>query len=1211
MKGFHLLLYILFSGFIVLTTAHAQDSVAHRIILVGDAGFLNNDKKNPELDLIKRMFDLNNKKTTVLFLGDNVYPQGLPSPYASNYLEKKAILDSQINVVRGTNAQAYFMAGNHDWMQGRSGGWEQVINQYRYIQSLQLPNVQYVPFGVCPGPDEIPLSDTITLVVIDSQWWLHKFDKPGIRSGCEIHTEDQLLAALRDIINRNEKKILIFAAHHPFITYGRHGGYFNFKQHIFPFTELKPNLYIPLPVIGSLYPIARGVFGNIQDTRHPIYKNFSSAVDSVLSLHPYCIRVAGHEHNLQLIELKNQFYVVSGSGSKISAISKGEGLKFVASKTGFSVIELNRNGKVYINFYSSTNDSAQKPLSVNALPSLDTTPVKKIVYEPRTFTDSVIIVANRRYKAGSFKRWLLGDNYREEWTEPIKVKVFDIGKEKGVLQPTRRGGGMQTKSLRLKDTSGHEYVLRTIEKFPDNTLPEEFRKTFVRDAVVDGISASYPYAALSIPILSAAAKVPFARPRVVFVPDDPRFGFYRQDFANTLCIFEEREPGGLGKNYSTEKLLEELQEDNDNRVDQEAVLKARLLDMFIMDFDRHEDQWRWSTIDTGKGKVYRPIPRDRDQAFFVSDGFIPSRIRKPWIFPKFQGFRVKAININTFNFNARYFDRSFLNDLQKESWEKQVDTLIMQMTDEVIEKALRAQPPEVFKHSGAEIIDKLKQRRNYLKQEALEYYGFLAKEVNVIGSDKKEFFNVKRNEDGSVNVDVYKITKEGEVSSKMYERKFIAKETREVRLYGMGGVDSFSISGAANNKIRIRIIGGSGEDIFENNSNGGKPIVYDLKSESNQFKETGDFKEKLSIYPAVNRVDRRTFKYNVFQPRLAFQYNRDDGLFIGAGMRYTLHGFRKEPFKIRHDLRATHALATSAYNFEYNLEAIDVVGKRDFLVNAQLKSPNNTINFFGYGNTSKFDNNGKNIRFYRTRYDMGEIAVMLRDPLTPDVTLVYGPTFRYFTIDKDDNKGRIISFPVKGIDTATVYKSKTFAGFQTGIIIDNRNDELIPTRGVNWRTYFKYNKGLGNFSNDYSQLTSDLSVYISSRTPATFVFALRFGGGINYGKYEFYQSQFLSGTENLRGFRKYRFAGDKMFYNNVEMRVRLKDFQTYLFPGSLGVLAFHDIGRVWVKGESSKVWHQGYGAGFWLAPASRLVLTVSYTLSKEEGLPLVSIGFQF
>ncbi len=96
-------------------------------------------------------------------------------------------------------------------------------------------------------------------------------------------------------------------------------------------------------------------------------------------------------------------------------------------------------------------------------------------------------------------------------------------------------------------------------------------------------------------------------------------------------------------------------------------------------------------------------------------------------------------------------------------------------------------------------------------------------------------------------------------------------------------------------------------------------------------------------------------------------------------------------------------------------------------------------------------------------------------------------------------------------------------------------------RGIKWKTAFIYNKGLNKYASEFSQFfSSDLSVYISSNIPPKMVVALRFGGGINFGSYQFYQSQFLSGTTNLRGFRKFRFAGEKMFYNNLDVRIRLK-----------------------------------------------------------------------
>jgi hemolysin activation/secretion protein len=152
---------------------------------------------------------------------------------------------------------------------------------------------------------------------------------------------------------------------------------------------------------------------------------------------------------------------------------------------------------------------------------------------------------------------------------------------------------------------------------------------------------------------------------------------------------------------------------------------------------------------------------------------------------------------------------------------------------------------------------------------------------------------------------------------------------------------------------------------------------------------------------------------------------------------------------------------------------------------------------------------------------------------------------------------------------------------------------------------------LNNAASNFSQFNSDLSFFTSFQWPARFIIATRVGGGINFGHYEFYQSQYLSGTENLRGYRKFRFAGDKIFYSNTEVRMKVADINTYLFPGALGILGFYDVGRVWMKGETSKSWHKGYGGGLWLIPLNRFVITACYTTSKEGALPLISFGFQF
>ncbi len=135
------------------------------------------------------------------------------------------------------------------------------------------------------------------------------------------------------------------------------------------------------------------------------------------------------------------------------------------------------------------------------------------------------------------------------------------------------------------------------------------------------------------------------------------------------------------KSFTTHKMIAAILKDNDYLVIQEEVLRARILDLFIGDWDRHDDQWTWVGVETAKGREYLPVPRDRDQAIFVNQGLIPKIASKDWIMPKLQGFDHDLRNVNGFMFNARYFDRSFLNGLGKSTWEKVLNEAVDSLTD--------------------------------------------------------------------------------------------------------------------------------------------------------------------------------------------------------------------------------------------------------------------------------------------------------------------------------------------------------------------------------------------------------------------------------------------------------------------------------------------------------------------------------------------------
>jgi hypothetical protein len=190
---------------------------------------------------------------------------------------------------------------------------------------------------------------------------------------------------------------------------------------------------------------------------------------------------------------------------------------------------------------------------------------------------------------------------------------------------------MESKSLRLIDKAGLEWVLRSVEKTPDKLLPENLQGTFAVDWVGDEFSGQHPYSALVVPPLAEAARVPHANPVIGIVADDPALGEYRKIFAGLMCLLEEREPGGPSDN--TLKMESNLIRSYDSRFDGDLFLRARMLDLLLGDWDRHEDQWRWLVSKDGKSRAYQAVPRDRDQVFHVNEGLFPSIAALPWIDP--------------------------------------------------------------------------------------------------------------------------------------------------------------------------------------------------------------------------------------------------------------------------------------------------------------------------------------------------------------------------------------------------------------------------------------------------------------------------------------------------------------------------------------------------------------------------------------------------
>ncbi|WP_073141027.1 BamA/TamA family outer membrane protein [Chryseolinea serpens] len=1218
--------------------------VAYTLYLVGDAG-------EPEIvnqplgKVLRRQAEQSGPNTTLLYLGDNVYPKGMPPEDARSRAAAELTLKTQAGWIQGLGVRGIFVPGNHDWQRGRKNGQATLMNQQQFIDSLKDKNITLLPRDACPGPVEIALPGNAVLVILDTQWFLHPWDKPrGDESPCDVKNGADAWIAINDIFARNAGKRVIVAAHHPLITHGEHGGVFTWQDHLFPLTAVKHNLYIPMPVIGSIYPLYRKWFGDVQDTSHPLYKEMSSLIQNIMLQYPGSVYAAGHEHALQYLVRDSLHMIGSGSGSKHTFVKMKKYSRFAAPVQGFVKFSIKNDGSAVAEYWQVDDAFPEgKEVYRDVLPALQRLkplpPAQEI-----SFKDKVVrIEGSKQYQSGKGHERLLGANYRAAWAQPIDVPVFDIGAEQGGLKVVQKGGGMQTLSLRLQDSTGREFVLRSVEKYPENAVPEMLRKTFAQDLVQDQISASHPYAAVVVPGLAQAAGIYHTNPRVVYIPDDPRLGIYRKTFANTLALFEERPAGdwsdkdffGNSKNIiNTGKVLERLEKDNDNQVDQLFVLRSRVFDIWIGDWDRHDDQWRWATFKSKKGETYRPVPRDRDQAFFVNEGIIPKIWSRKWALPKFEGFNDAIRWPSGLEFNARYFDRTFLTEPSEEDWAKAAKELQANMTDDKIEQAIKAWPPEIYALNGEAVIRKLKARRAHMVEYAVSHYKFLAKSVDVVGSNKDERFEVTRLPQGNVQVKVFKIGKDGDQGKTLYDRLFLRSETKEIRLYGKGGEDKFDIEGSTAHSILIRVIGGDGKDSLVDNSHvrglAHKTLYYDQKK-SNTLVSEGEAGDRTSADPQVNLYDRKVFKYNTLAPLITGNVNPDDGLFIGGGFLYQTQGFRKGLFKSRHVALFSMAPRTSSFNLSYRGDFTDVIGKFGLEINADIKQPNYVNNFFGWGNESVFDQNidqkpgheslPSAVQYYRYRFEEWRLDAYITRKVGNWGLIQVGPAIQRVEVEDPGTKDRYISTYAETLPYNLFEGHNTYTGTTWRFTIDKRNHPVFTTRGVVFTVAGRNMAGVENRAADFSSYDGSVSFYHSFRFPSRIVFAARVGGGANTGRYEFYQAQILSGRTEVRGYRKTRFYGEQKLYTNLEMRIKLLSLKTYLFPASLGVLGFHDIGRIWYKDAngvdptapdgSSNVWHKSWGGGVWFTPFNLAILSVEVAHSAEATLGYIRLGYLF
>ncbi|MHB1050084.1 MAG: BamA/TamA family outer membrane protein [Bacteroidota bacterium] len=841
--------------------------------------------------------------------------------------------------------------------------------------------------------------------------------------------------------------------------------------------------------------------------------------------------------------------------------------------------------------------------------------------------DSVTVVPGNHYQAGPVKRFLLGDHWRDIWAVPVTLPVLDLERTAGGLTPTKRGGGFQTRSLQFVGGDGKEYKFRSLDKDPGRLLPEELLDTFVKDLVQDQISWTHPFSAvIAAPIVDAAGLLQ-ATPRMVVLPDSPVLGEFRKDFGGLLGTIEENPDdkgsavfAGADKIKGSYALIRELNDDNDEIVDANDFLTARLVDIFIGDWDRHVDQWKWAGFKKEGKRIWRPIPRDRDQALAKIDGFIP------WLIvhsiKQIESYENIFPLIDDLTWSGRHLDRRFLSALSKEEWESTASTIVHRLTDSLISASVRLMPPEHYALEGAAIEKILRERRDRLRDVSMKFYELSARYVDIHCSNKNEYVEAVRNEDRSAVITVWKRDKTTgkPINEPIYRRRFSAEETNEIRIYLKDGDDIARLSGTIASGIDIHVDCGDGKDVIVDESIAGNGLMSFIPgvvpAAQTYVYDTGK-KTVVRNTPSTTFVDHkfppfesdtamvepfRDYGYD-FRPLAVAAYNSADGIILGGGQTVFAYGFKYDPFYYRMDLSAAYATNHEAFRVDYRGVFKTYNRSLQYILDIRL-SGIEVLRFFGKGNSFSLTRSPDDEEYYKVKQGQYIFHPQVKYGIFDRVSIIGGILLKHSDILLEDSTF-ITSLRPYGTDNMTIMSVQGEAEW------DTRDHSVFPTKGSFIRSgLYHFPKLLGSRS-EFTRSHLDMRTYIATSLFSPGTLALRLFAENISGTYPFFEGSFLGGTESVRGFEKQRFSGDASISLHAESRFKIATIRI-LLPFHLGGTLFAETGRVFVRGERSLIWHSGFGAGLWTyAVDKNLTVALSVARSREQIEGYVTTGFTF
>ncbi|MGJ8685637.1 MAG: metallophosphoesterase [Nonlabens sp.] len=1162
-----------------------------------------NSKKSPSDNFKAIINDIKSRTTEndyTLILGDNVDSENFNRKDKDDK-DKKAFQE-RLNLLKEIKNNLYVLPGNEDW---NDEGLKGLKNIEEMVEDALDNNEAFQPENGCPLED-IEISDSMHLFIVDTQWYIEDWNKnPKFNDECEINTREKFITALSDEMRKQRHKTVIVAMHHPLYSNGVYGGQMSLRNVYKPSSE---NFYVP--VVGSTWSFIRSQGGvSRQDRHNPLMNEMMEQIKAACSDIDRVFFVSAHENTLQFVDDGNIKQIVSGTAVNEGFSSLGKKGLLSSGQVGYAELRVFKDKSSQVIFYHAVDGKIEEVYAGNAFAKAEKFNTDSLPTITDKFKFSSVYSKEETKKDQEYEEFY-GKHYRNLYGIDVKAPVVMLDTLYGGLKVERAGGGNQTQGLRLVDSLDREFNMRALEKdaiqflksagYGTVDVEEYFGGTFPQELIRDFYTAAHPYGAFAVPRLAGAIDLNHTHPKLFYVPKQETLGDFNETHGDRLYMIVEKPDKSFDSRHmfgdnqdveSTPDMFEKIREDEKQRVDEQLYVRARIFDMLLGDWDRHEDQWRWAEIadpDDEDKLTFIAVPRDRDQVFARFDGKLLDLMRK-----YVKGARQFGVygpdipHIEQFSQSAIKLDRAVLQRSDLEVWQQEVAYIQNNLTPEIVEKAFNEMPDAVKDDLWKQTQQDLLARKENLPDIVNRYYKHFLEFQTLKGTDKDDHFIITRLPQGITKIEAYRI-KDGEKGTELFSRTFDIKTTQEIWIYGLDDDDVFEVKGKGDHPIKIVLSGGKGDDQYLV-ENGKKISIYDYKSEENELDDKNGAKAIFRDDYDINHYDTEKVPTTGGKPTLDFQYNPDHGFTPTVGLMKTKIGYESNPYSSMYGFKAQYYSLTQAAKFDLYAGIGNAIGHWNLEFKGLITTNNYTENFFGYGNDTEFDND--------TDYDVNRVQLQRQEAgfhLIKDGN--YGSTF-----DLGIGYQGVVFDPEVLNNPGVIQNRDNYLNYHFNYSYNSVDNERFPTRGMAFQAHTSFTDDLSNGRNFFS-IDPDVTFWNAINDERTIVLKTNLGIQTRLGDDPFfYQAAVLGAQRGLRSFRNERFAANYAMNASGDVVFDLKPMKTSFLPVRITPYVGYDIGKVWLDDRGSSRFHNSYGGGFQLGMTGLFTSNMSYFYGDEGG----------